>query len=97
MSSLYDPSLGVVACRHVAQCERDINLVTRYSDGDWSFTCGQADHSGALDDNNDYVFVHIAHLLAKNPDLEAIADLTPGWSAERRARQPGWHRYSDPA
>jgi hypothetical protein len=97
MSKLFDPNLGVVACKHVAQGERDINLVTRYSDGDWSFTCGRADHSEALDDNEDYVFVHIVHLLEKDPAIEAISDLTPAWSAERYERQSGWHRYSDPA
>jgi len=98
MSNQFGPrDMGVIACKHVAEGKRAINLVTRYSDGDWAFTCGQPDHSEELDDNKDYALVHIAHLVEHDGSIEEVSDLTNGWSAERNGPGNLWRRYADPA
>lgn len=62
-TALGSTDLGVVACKHVANGLRAIALATRYDDGDWSFSCGQTDHSKETEENNDFVLVHVDHVL----------------------------------
>lgn len=53
-------------------------------DGEWEFL-------GAGEDGSDLTVVHLAHLVARQPDLAALADLPAGWEAQRIA--PGaWQR-----
>jgi hypothetical protein len=89
--------LGVVACKHVACGARATTLITHYGDGDWSFSCGQADHSEEVEGNDDFVLVHVGHILDSDPAIEAISDLPKGWSADREGSGKPWRRYPDPA
>lgn len=90
--SFTDPELGVIACRHVADGEQNIRFATRHQDGDRSFTCGQQDHPG----DNDYVLIHVHHLMEAHPSLGDLASLSPGWSAERKDAGGDWLRFPDP-
>jgi hypothetical protein len=97
-ASAFGPTdLGVIACKHVAAGSRAIALVTRYDDGDWSFSCGQTDHAEETEENNDFVVVHVDHVLGRDPSIKQVADLPKGWSAEREGLGKPWRRYPDPA
>jgi hypothetical protein len=55
--------------------------------GDWQFMCGGTDHS-----RTDGRFVIVGVLLDFDPSLDELADLPPGWEAERRDRCSPWIR-----
>jgi hypothetical protein len=90
--SFADPELGVVVCRHVANGQRAVGFSSRYQDGEWAFTCGEADHTS----DADYVLIHVHHLLEADPSLDEVASLAPGWSAERKSVGADWLRFPDP-
>jgi hypothetical protein len=97
-ASAFGPAdLGVIACKHVAAGLRATALVTRYNDGDWSFSSGQTDHAEETEENGDVVVVHIHHVLDCDPSIKQVADLPKGWSAEREGPGKLWRRYPDPA
>ena len=52
-------NLGVVVCSHVRDNLRPVLLATHYDDGDWAFTCGQADHA---EEEDEYSLVGVGHL-----------------------------------
>ena len=87
-------NLGVVVCSHIRDDLRPILLVTHYEDGDWAFTCGNADHG---DDESEYVLVGIGHLTDRDKTLDSISDLERGYSAERESIAGPWRRYPDAA
>jgi hypothetical protein len=39
------------------------------------------------------VVVHLAHIVDAHPELSALADLQPGWAAERASVEGDWRRY----
>jgi hypothetical protein len=57
-------------------------------DGDWCFLCGELHPQDAAA----YRVVGIGHVLAQDPDLEALLDLPPDWEAERAAKGKPWIR-----
>jgi hypothetical protein len=59
-------------------------------DRDWQFLDG--DHV----DLAQGVVVHVAHVLDAHPDLASLADLPPGWAAERESEEGQWERYPWP-
>ena len=89
--------LGIVVCKHLIEDGREVRLVTHYADGDWAFSCGETDHAEAGDNEGVYRLIHIGHILSEDTSLEDVADLLPGWSAERGRRGETWRRYEDPA
>jgi hypothetical protein len=76
--------LGVICCGHVFRRERPAKLVC-HEKGDWQFMCGGTDHSSA-----DGHFVHVGVLLNLDPSLDQLADLPPGWEAERDDSGAPW-------
>src|SRR5262252_7016672 len=74
--------LGVICCGHVFRGERKVLLVGKLG-GDWQFMVGGNDHFGSKDGH--YVIVGV--LLDSDPSLNEVADLPPGWEAERKG---GW-------
>ena len=69
---------GTIACRHVADDLRRVDLVHRDLDGSWQHLCALEHNFGEVDD---FVIVGIHHLLSRQPDLEKVTRLTPGRTA----------------
>jgi hypothetical protein len=73
-------------CDHVHSEGMPILRVCHDSDGDWQFLCG-GDHSKSRP-----VIVCLGCAFERDPDLEQIADLPPGWAAEREELPGSWVR-----
>ena len=82
-----DHALGVFCCSHVAHEGRPILYVTRDSDGDWQFLCGETGHGV-----NQGHLAHLGHLLGLDPTIRELADLELGWKAERSVGGGAWVR-----
>jgi len=80
--------LGVICCGHVFRGERKVLLVDRLAGNDWGFMCGGKDHFGSKDGH----FVIVGVLLDSDPSLNEVADLPPGWEAERKEVGAAWIR-----
>ena len=65
-------------------------MVCHETDGSWQFL------PGAEVSVDDAIAIHVAHVLERHPDLTELADLPPGWTAERGAVTVPWHRYESP-
>ncbi len=74
----------------MTQGERPILLVVHDADGDWQFLDGE------VVDEAEGVAVHLAHIVDPRPELEVVADLPPGWAAERASAEAAWERYPWP-
>lgn len=88
--------LGCVVCKHVFLKQRPVLLVTHFENGDWSFSCGWADHSPDDEADGEFFWVGVGHVTDDDVSLHGISDLRIGWSAERPAIGTPWHRFSDP-
>jgi hypothetical protein len=66
-----------------------LNVVHYSDDHSWAFTCG------TTDDPDDGLIVHMSHLIDLDPSLTTIADLPPGWLAEREQVGGEWDRWKD--
>jgi hypothetical protein len=82
-----DRRLGVICCGHVFRREREVQFVV-HRKRNWQFMCGGTDHAGASTGN----FVVVRVLLDFDPSLDELADLQPGWEAERRDPGSPWIR-----
>jgi hypothetical protein len=87
MASFLDKRLGVFSCGHVMRGERPALLVS-HEGGDWQFVCGAHDHDAKIEPFH----VSVGILVSRDPSLSAIADLPPGWNAERSAIGNPWIR-----
>ena len=85
MPQFGDLHLGVLCCGHVLRDERPTLLVAHETDGDWQFLCGGTDHG-----EDDIHHVHLHHILDVDPALHDLADLHPGWEAERSNAANTW-------
>ena len=84
------PSVAAVTTRQVVREGFPVLVVSHYEeDHSWGFFCGTTDKS------EDLMLVSMSEVLNVNPDLENIADLPPGWSAERSAKDKEWRIYKD--
>jgi hypothetical protein len=63
-----------------------LNIVHYSDDHSWAFTCG------TTDDTDDGLIVCLSHILERDP---RIADLPPGWVAERSEVGGEWERWQD--
>ena len=75
-------------CIHVFDNIRPVLLVVRGSDGDWMLLCGDT-HLQTVDQ---YKLVGIGHITARDPSLQDVLDLPPGFEAERLAVGAEWER-----
>jgi hypothetical protein len=73
--------------RAVMAGERPILLVSHEVGGNWQFLDGDPV------DIAEGVVVHLAHIVDAHPELSALADLQPGWAAERASVEGDWRRY----
>lgn len=78
-------NLKVYICPHVFEGTRPILLVSHEEDGDWQFLCGDLHDEDELPK-----LVGIGHLLEKDPSLNELAGLEPGYEAERAAVREQW-------
>ena len=88
-----EPSVAAITTRQVLELHLPVLVVSHYSnDHSWAFVCGTTD-----DYREDGRVVCMADILKSDPSLCHIADLPPGWSAERNDRDSEWRRYPDAA
>ena len=66
-----------------------MNAAHYSDDHSWAFTCG------TTDDPDDGLIVHMSHLFDLDPTIATIADLQPGWIAERKEVGGDWMRWQD--
>ena len=84
------PNVAAITTRKVLNEEFPILNVVHYSDDhSWGFTCG------TTDDPEDGLVVHMGHIYEMDPTLVEIADLEPGWVAERDSVGSEWERWKD--
>ena len=76
-----------IVCGHVFREERQVKAVIHHVDGVWQLVCGESDHP---EDCSDFQTVGLEHLLERQPDLENLTDLKPGYMAEETP--DGWTR-----
>lgn len=72
-------------------------LFVSHAGGDWQMYCHYKNHDFESPEamEKDLVVVHIAHLLARDPTLDAVADLPVDMGAEREAVGSEWARFAD--
>lgn len=85
MAMFEDLRLGVYCCGHVFRNERAVLLVS-HEERDWQFVCGGADHN----DPDEPYHVHVGALVSADQTLHDVADLPPGYEAERRSVGDTW-------
>ena len=85
--------LGVVTTRQVLDGDEAVALVIHDSEGDWQFL----HHSLVPLSEEDARIVHISHLFALDPSLEALGSLPEGSAASRQSRDDPWEitEYTD--
>jgi hypothetical protein len=92
MSWLFDqaPNVAAVTCKSVV-AGAPILLVTHYlDDHSWAFL------DGRTVELSDALVVSMKNIIDAHPDIGAIADLSPGWSARRANANSPWVRKIDP-
>jgi hypothetical protein len=86
----FDLSATAYSTNAVVARERPILLVVHQVDGDWQFLDG-----GDVDVAQG-VALHVAHVLDAHPEVAPLADLPPGWAAERESEEGQWERFRWP-
>lgn len=85
------PNVAAITTRQVLDLGLPILQVTHYEDDhSWAFLCGTTD-----DYENDGRVICMGETLKMDGTLIGIADLPPGWSAQRKDRDSEWIRYSE--
>jgi hypothetical protein len=84
------PDEVVVTSIHITNLTKPILLACHYSGDDgWAFLTGE---EFSMDESQ---LVSLKNILQLDPSLEGIADLPPGWSAQRQSVGGCWNRYED--
>ena len=79
------PNVAAITTRQVIEDGLPILNVVHYADDDsWAFVCGT---SNAIEDGR---VIGMGEALKLDPTLATIADLPPGWCAQRRAVGQPW-------
>jgi hypothetical protein len=87
------PEVAALTTRQVLEMKLPVLMVTHYSDDhSWAFVCGTTEDY--LEDGR---VVCMSHILNLDRSLVEIADLPPGWSAERKDLGSEWIRFPDDA
>ena len=77
------------ACRNVWERHAPILQVCHDDSGDWQFLCGGNEHTTP----DEAVVIHAHHMFDLYPELQEVADLTPGFYAWRTSSTAPWERY----
>jgi hypothetical protein len=84
-----DRDVACITCSSVI-AGGPVLVVTHYEDDhSWAFLDGQ------IFDPNDALVVAMSTVLNMHPELHSIADLTPGWSANRTVVGAPWSKHED--
>lgn len=82
------PNVAAVTSTHIIIDGDPILLVTHYEDDhSWGF------QSGKPVSEKDGRVVSMSNILKRDPTVAEVADLEPGWSAERKQAGDPWIRY----
>jgi len=85
-----EKNVAAISTRQVCVENFPILLVVHYSeDHSWAFTCGITNKS------EDMLVVNMGEIVEKDSSLHEIADLPPGWCAERNSACAEWRKYKD--
>lgn len=85
------PSTAALTTRQVLEKDAGILVVIHYEeDHSWAFLCGNTDS------DEDGRVIGMGTALRLDPTLMQVADLLPGWVAERKRVGGVWHRRSFP-
>ncbi len=83
-------NVAAVTTRQVVREKLPVLSVVHYSDDhSWAFTCGTTDNP------EDLMLVSMGEVVDLDATLHGIADLPPGWCAERNSTRGEWRRYQD--
>jgi hypothetical protein len=81
------PNVAAITTRQIIEDGLPILAVVHYADDDsWAFVCGT---SSTTEDGQ---VIGMGTALKLDPTLASIADLPPGWCAQRRAVGEPWAR-----
>jgi hypothetical protein len=84
------PNVAAITSRHITKEGRPILLVTHYGDDhSWGF------QSGDPVSTEDAQVVGMGTIFRLDSTLAQVADLEPGWSAERESVGGEWRRHED--
>jgi hypothetical protein len=83
-------NVATVTTNKVMLEKHPILMAVHYEEDDsWAFTCGTTNKS------EDLMLVGMGEVVDLDPTLGSIADLPPGWSAERKSVDSSWVRSKD--
>jgi hypothetical protein len=84
------PKTAALTTRQVLEEKRDVRVVIHYSDDNsWAFLCG------TTQDKRDGRVVGMGEAVEIDDSLLTVADLPPGWCAQRDFRGGPWRRTKD--
>lgn len=81
------PSLAVITLSRITDGSHSILYVVHDEDGDWQFL------DGADVTEEDAAMASIKNVIDRDPTIRELADLPPGWAAERDAVGDAWRRF----
>ena len=81
------PTETAITTRSIWEGDAPILLISHDHDGTWQFLPGTA---VAISEG---MVVHLAHITEREPRLIDLADLPPGWGAERSGPDAPWERF----
>jgi len=85
------PNTAAITTRQVLDLHFPILQVTHYEDDhSWAFLCGTTEEY-----EKDGRAISMAEALKLDDTLKEVADLPPGWSAQRTDKDSEWIRYVD--
>jgi hypothetical protein len=76
-----------ISLRHIATGEGYVRC--KRNNNELAITCGTTNNS------EDLMLVGMGEVVDLNDTLFEIADLPPGWCADRQSEGGGWNRYRD--
>jgi len=83
-------NVATVTTRLVINEKYPVLSVVHYSDDhSWAFTCGTTNKS------EDLMLVGMGEIIDLDKTLYSIADLPPGWCADRKTVNDEWVRYKN--
>lgn len=83
-------NVAAVTTRQVMGKQRPVLSVVHYSDDhSWAFTCG------TTSDPEDLMLVSMGEIIDLDETLCSIANLPPGWCADRSSVDEEWQKYQD--
>ena len=91
----FPEALGTITCQCVISGVKPVLFVSHAS-GDWQMYCHWQNHNFESPEiTSQLKVVRVAHLVAHDPSLEAVADLPVDMGAERPHVGGPWQRYED--